>query len=555
MTMMAAGTCMQHADAQMLHYVWALGATGAVNNDRANSIQTDASGNMYIMGSYSSPLLTFGSNVMTNAGLITSDMFLLKLNAAGTVQWAKSAGGGLSDEPRAMAADASGSVYAVGDFSSATMNFSGNILTNSSILSEDMFIVKYDASGNVVWAKNGSGTGSEHAYAVATDASGNVYVAGDFSGSTLSFGSTTLTNIGGSGSDIFVAKFDASGSLVWAYNFGGGNNDRAFALTADASGNIYMAGSYSSSTINFGATTLTNGGSGADMYVVRLNATGTATWAYSTSGSGWDEAKTLAVDASGNVYVGGTFNSSSLVFGATTLTNASAGSNDMFLVKFNSTGSVVWASGMGGNGSDVVSSMALDAAGRIYLAGRYASSMLSLGSYTLTKTGDSTMFLAEVDASTGAAVWGNTTGGTGSSDAAYVSTDNSGEVYTAGSYNDGSMTFGSMVLNNASTGSDDMYATRLNRTTGINEPLAATHDVVIYPVPNNGDMNVQFVGKGYTRLNIFDATGRMVYEQPLNENDLDRKVRIQVSNVADGVCIVQAHSTTGTTTKRIMILR
>ena len=141
------------------------------------------------------------------------------------VVWAKAAGGTGTDEPYGIATDATGNIYITGNFGSSSITFGTVTLT-----SPGFFLTKYDANGNVLWAKSAGGSAySNSGNAVATDASGNVFVTGSFP-SSLSFGTTTLTNT--DNPDIFIVKYDASGTVLWArgstsssggdYSYGGG---------------------------------------------------------------------------------------------------------------------------------------------------------------------------------------------------------------------------------------------------------------------------------------------------------------------------------------------
>ena len=135
---------------------------------------------------------------------------------------AKSAEGTYYDYGRSIAVDANGNSYVTGYFYSSTITFGLTTLTNSGVYS-DIFVVKYDSSGNVVWAKNTGGTNEDKGYGIAVDAIGNSYVTGWFSSSTITFGSTTLTNSGSD--DIFVVKYDSSGNVMRAKSAGGTSND------------------------------------------------------------------------------------------------------------------------------------------------------------------------------------------------------------------------------------------------------------------------------------------------------------------------------------------
>ena len=182
------------------------------------------------------------------------------------VVWAKSAGGTGLDESMSIAVDASGNTYLAGYFSSFSLNFGSTTLT--SLGNEDVFLAKYDANGNVVWAKKAGGTYDDRTNSVAVDASGNSYVAGYFSSSNITFGSLTLTNAGGD--DLFIAKYNTAGNVVWAKSAGSLYGDYAQSFTVDGFGDIYITGTFCTDTLIFGSTTLTSAGA-CDIYLAKLN--------------------------------------------------------------------------------------------------------------------------------------------------------------------------------------------------------------------------------------------------------------------------------------------
>ncbi|HEX6432020.1 MAG TPA: SBBP repeat-containing protein, partial [Niastella sp.] len=160
--------------------------------------------------------------------------------------WAQRLGGTTADISYSLAVDASGNSYVTGYFST-TADFDPGAGTQNLTAAggADIFLAKYDASGSYIWAKNMGGTANEMSYGVAVDASGNSYITG-YIGGTADFdpdaGTQNLTPAGGT--DIFLAKYDASGNYVWAKNMGGTTGDVSFAVAVDATGNSYITGQF-----------------------------------------------------------------------------------------------------------------------------------------------------------------------------------------------------------------------------------------------------------------------------------------------------------------------
>jgi len=427
--------------AQTPDWLWAKSA-GGTNWDEASSVAVDDSGNTYVAGLFQSTTITFGSDTLTNAG--GGDIFLVKYAPNGNVLWAKSAGGTIDDYPYSVAVDDSGNIYVAGFFESSTLSFGSTTLTN--VGNNDIFLAKYAPNGNVLWAKRAGGTNWDEASSVAVDDSGNIYVAGYFYSPIITFGSITLMSAGNV--DIFLAKYDANGNVLWAKRAGGMSEDGAYSVAVDASGNIYMAGWFESLTITFGSTTLTNAG-WENIFLAKYDANGNVLWAKRAGGTNHDWAASVAVDTSGNIYVAGSFNSSTITFGSDTLTNA--GGYDIFLAKYAPNGNVLWAKSAGGTSYDVVISVAVDASGNIYVAGYFKSPTLTLGSTTLTNAsawGCADIFLAKYDTS-GNVLWAKSAGGTYDDSANSVVVETSGNVYVAGEFQSPTITFGSTTLTNA----------------------------------------------------------------------------------------------------------
>ena len=194
------------------------------------------------------------------------------------------------------------------------------------------------------WSKNGSSSDvADIGHSVTMDASGNVYVTGYFESASITFGSITLTNADytGTTADIFVVKYDPSGTVLWANSYGEDmSSERGNGISADpTTGDIYFTGYFWSSTITFGSTTLTNAGM-CDMFVVKCNSASTVLWAINAGGTNVDNSLAISTDATGDVSVAGYFGGATITFGSTTLTNASSGTADLFVVKYNSAGDV-----------------------------------------------------------------------------------------------------------------------------------------------------------------------------------------------------------------------
>ncbi|MBL7809467.1 MAG: T9SS type A sorting domain-containing protein, partial [Saprospiraceae bacterium] len=133
---------------------------------------------------------------------------------------------------------------------------------------DDLFLVKYNAQGNVLWAKSAGSNLDEFASSLSLDPSGNIVIAGYYKSPSLSIGSSSLINAGAE--DAFLAKYDPSGNVLWAKNLSGTKRDQANDIHVDKTGSIYMAGCFASPQLIFGATTLSNSGLD-DSFITKLD--------------------------------------------------------------------------------------------------------------------------------------------------------------------------------------------------------------------------------------------------------------------------------------------
>lgn len=360
------------------NHVWAKKLGGA-NNEVGNSIAVDGNGNVYTTGYFEGTVDfdpgTATYNLTSPGG--NSDAFICKLNSSGNFVWAKKIGDTNLEEGLGIAVDGSGNVYTTGYFSSTNTDFdpgAGTFTINPGGFN-DAYISKLDVNGNFVWAKAFSGPNYEVGNAIAVDGAGNVYTTGSFRGNAdfdPGAGSSYLISQGFK--DIFVCKLNSSGNFVWAKRMGDANDDEGLSIACDATGNVYTTG-YFMGAPDFdpgaGTTTLTSNGA-YDIFISKLNSSGTYVWAKSIGASTEDCGKSIAVDALGNVYTTGYFYSTAdFDPGAGSALLTPAGNNDAFLSKLDVNGNFVWAKKMGGSSFDFGNSLALDPSGNIVAAGYF----------------------------------------------------------------------------------------------------------------------------------------------------------------------------------------
>ena len=392
--------------------------------------------------------------------------------------WAKSANGNKFDNGWAVSSDLSGNVYVTGSFTSPTINFGSFTLTNANGSGNfsDIFFVKYDFSGNVLWAKSVGSTYDDWGLAVKADNLGNVYLSGGFVNDTIIFGTDTLINNNSTFTsvpeDIYIAKYDTAGNVLWAKSFGGDRNEQIVTISTSDKGNVFATGMFTSDSITFDSFNLINASSTStpDFFIVKLDASGNVQWATSAGGINFDHGNSIAADAFGNAYVTGSFCSPTITFGNITLTNMNNNGSypDIFIVKYDNNGNILWAKSVGGNSGEDARGVASDVFGNLYITGNFASPTITFGSYILTNTVNSghkyDIFIAKYDPS-GNVLWAKSAGGTGVNDKGNaISTDADGNIYVIGGFESPSLIFGSITITPPLNSTDPMFVVKYDPT-------------------------------------------------------------------------------------------
>jgi hypothetical protein len=291
---------------------------------------------------------------------------------AQTYQWAKSMGGISLDGGNSIALDSSGNVYTTGAFGETVDFDPGSGISNlTSAGGTDIFISKLDAAGNFLWAKRLGGENNDGVTSIASDDSGNVYTTGTFEGTVDFDPGAGTSNLTAINSDIFISKLDAAGNFVWAKKIGG---YRSASIAVDESGNVYTTGDFLA-TVDFdpgtGISNLTSAG-GNDIFILKLDAAGNFLWAKRLGGLHSDEGTAIAVDGTGNVYTTGNFDYTTNFDPGSGISNlTSAGNDDIFISKLDSAGNFLWAKRLGGTNYDYAYSIVVDDSGNVYTTGSF----------------------------------------------------------------------------------------------------------------------------------------------------------------------------------------
>lgn len=444
---------------------WAKSA-GSINNDAGRASCVDASGNLIVVGGYFGASINISTITLTNAG--GGDIFVAKFSPTGNLIWAQNIGGSGLEGVGGVCTSTNGNIYVCGAYDSPTLTIGPyNLSQASSAGNNDMFMACYNTNGAVMWATKFGTTGNERAEGIAySDALSSVFVTGYYTSATFTLGGVSLTNSSGSAvGDMFVARFNSTGSsATWAVSTGSANcNEYGLDIDLDASNNVYVGGTFSPITGGQGiiGTAVSSYGS-QDVYVAKYNSSGTFQWVRTGGGtsSSNDYFLGLDVDATGNVHTTGYYFGTPMVISTTTLSNS--GGFDVFVAKYNTSGTLQWANSINSPSSDNGNAVCVDGSGNVYVTGAFAGTMVTVGTTTLYNTvpGSSQDVFVAKYTSAGTPVWAASANGGGYETAYAISCDPIGNAYVSGAYSiSNPVSFGTTTL--SSTGNNDVFVAKI----------------------------------------------------------------------------------------------
>ncbi len=425
----------------VLSYSTFLGGSGA---DRGAGIAVDSSGNVYVTGSTASA--DFPTATPVSVALSGSmDAFVAKLDSSGSsLVYATYLGGNDTDRGSSIAVDSSGDAFVTGTTSSTDFpTTSGAAQTSFAGGQTDAFVAKLSPTGDTLtYSTYLGGTAADAPHAIALDSSGDAFVAGDTQSTDFPTAGPFQSASGGQG-DAFLSKINPDGTgLVYSTYLGGSAADTAQGVAVDSSGDAYLAGyTYSSDFPTASPYQAANAGS-ADAFVAKFNPAGTALL-YSTylGGTGLDQGTCIAVDSTGNAYVGGDTLSAAFPTTSGSLQTASNGNGDAFVAKLNSGGTALtYSTYLGGAQGDQANGIAVDSSGNAFITGFTQSSDFPLLNPVQGTFGGGTCgsgpcfdaFVTEINSTAAALVYSTYLGGSFNDDGQAIALDSTGNAYVTG---------------------------------------------------------------------------------------------------------------------------
>jgi hypothetical protein len=523
--------------------------------------------------------------------ILTIIFLFIKPLYSQSIDIVKSFGGIDDDIATTIVTDDFGNIYIGGSFSDTVY------IDNHQLISagySDMFLMKLDQQKNIIWIKTAGGIYTDFIRQIKIDNSGYIYITGSYNSPQFTFDTFTITNSGAT--DILIVKLDTAGNTIWLKEVGNQGYEWINDFFIDSFANLYLTGSFYSSTINFGNTTLTNvfPASFSDMFIVKLDSSGNEIWAKSAGGTNYDSGRSIIVDQSGNIFVAGKIQSYSFTFDTL---NFSGNIYKLFILKLDSLGNLLWINGFGDLGDGDIFKLVYDGNNNLYFTGQFSGPMIIIGTDTLINSNQNYFdaFLVKMDTS-GNILWSKQFGGNLDENGYALTIDNQGniigsidfespvigldtfQIFNNGTFNSiiyktdpggnvlNATNFGSteidyitdmtvdqfgaifftgsysspfLILNDTifNKGSYDIVVAKLDFVTNISEYYSEPSKIFIYPNPTNSILNINYnsVIEEKIKIVIYDALGRIAFHKNYDSGIGINNLIVNLQKLSNGI--------------------
>ena len=509
-----------------------------------NAVATDLWNDIYVAGGFVDSIIIGGDTLFSPSSSVPC---LLKYNTLGDLVWSRYATYGNNASAQTVTTDSWGNIFIAGAFRNNLMVIGSDSLVNDSF-GYSAFLIKYDSSGNLLWARNSIGDGTN--WSISTDVLGNIYTVGGFQSSTINFSGTILVNDTTRGElCVFIVKYDSSGNVIWAKTSNEGIGS-FYGVSANEVGGLYVTGRFTSQYIRFDTTVLTNVNPlflYGDLCLLKYDTSGNFIWARSINGNYVEQCTNVIADGLGSVYLAGSFASDTCNFGHHQLLKDSLGLHtyNLFLTKYDSSGNDIWATSVPSKYT-TATSMYLNSSNKPCLTGQYAYAQTIFGLDTFYNYGS---FVSQFDTS-GNVVWAKGIS-TRYLTSQSIMIDNHQDIFISGTMQD-SVIIGPDTLHGTALYQTDIFLSKLKWPASLNvtnntksEPIKA------YPIPTNGILNISLGEGSFTALTMYDATGKKVYSKTLDVKT--NEFQLNTAGFADGVYIIHALKNDGVNYQKVVI--
>ncbi len=504
---------------------WA-GRMGGVGNDHANAVVIDTAGYLFVAGSFESIVdMDPGNGIINLISAGETDVFILKFTPAGSLVWAKQMGGAGADSLTAMKIDSQGNLLLTGTFtgtadfdpSSAVYNLVSSGFSSQAL---NAFIVKMDSNGNLIMATAIQCTYNIISNSIASDSSGNILVSGRFIGTAdFELASNLVYNVTASGFsyDIYMIKVDHYGNTIWfkiISNSGGAININA--ITMNSNNDLIIVGSFAGIVdFNPGAGINNLVAYGNDLFVLALDNDGNFEWAKKVTGSDDQFGGGITTDFNNNVYITGYFeNVTDFDPSSATYNIQAVGYRDAYVLKLNQYGGFLWVKTFAGYGNETGFAITTDNSGKVYSTGSFTDSTdFDPGAGTFWLNGIANAYISCLDSS-GNMLWTEMIEGNQTMAGQDIAVYYGLYIYTVG-YFKGLIDLdpGLGSINSYSNGINDGYVLKLKPAISSSMNQPYQSNALIYPNPANNSITLSQISSKWIR--ILNYLGQEVYYQKI----------------------------------------
>ena len=465
---------------------WETNLGGSAYGFATDIQQTSDSG--YIVAGY-----TYSTDGDVGGNNGDNDYWIVKLDNTGNLIWENNLGGSGDDRATAIQ-QTSDSGYIVGGY------------TYSPDGDTDYWVVKLDATGNLIWESDLGGSGWDEAFSIQQTTDGGYIIAGQ--------SESNDGDVGGNNGqwDCWIVKLDNTGAIVWETNLGGSDTDKALSIRQTTDDGFIIAGYSESDDGDVGG----NNGS-QDYWIVKLDNTGNLIWETNLGGSSGDYAYSIQQTNDNGYIIAGSSRSSDGDVGE------NYGNTDFWIVKLDGNGTLIWETNLGGSNSDNARSIQQTIDGGYIVAGGSTSNNGDVGG----NNGEGDYWIVKLD-NTGNLIWETNLGGSNSDYSSSIQQTFDGGYIVAGtSYSSD----GDVGGNN---GNSDYWVVKLEGTLGIEDNIALK--IILSPNPTTNTITIANLPQEITKIEVLDMQGRIV----LNKSEVINNT-INISSLQSATYLVKIH--------------
>lgn len=516
------------AFSQSLIHEWSM-PYGGNNNQYLQTIAGNGSGEIVSVGFFNAEFFYEDAddlNIITSNG--DDDIFIQKTTSDGDVIWAKGIGGTGKEYGFDNFVDATGNIYITGNFQN-TVDFDPNegVYELTALgTGPDIFVLKLNANGELIWAKSFSGTGYDYGKSITVDSTGNIYLAGDFQNTVDFDPNAGVTNLTSNGlDDIFLLKLDEDGNLIWVNSYGGSMRDNGKLLALDDFGDVILAGTFQDS-VNFntgGDVSRLTAVADNDVYILKVEPNGTFDWVKQLGGTEIEDVLALETNAEGAIIIGGYYigevdldpNESELIFSSP---DRFAG----YVTELNKDGELNVAQTFSSSGYIMVNQLLVTENQDIYVGGFFTNSAgieTPVGVPSFVSEGETDAFLAVYDQNHDFK-WSGQISGAAIVTLQGIELGEDDNIYLGGSFSGTIDTDPNLTTTTISGVGNEIFLTKLDASTlTIQSHENNQNEFVIFPNPTNGifELNLPNHETANNSLAIFSITGKLVYQQEITD--------------------------------------